>query len=538
MLTFEVTFGKSKTTITLSDDSTIGDLRSALEGWTKVPSHAQKLSGPLGVNKTVTAKLTDCGAKTGEKVRAPLRAASNSLHCTSASMTVVLEHTFIRSVTLLCQNKLSIFGTAADASKNSLPLETNASAAAAGGGPAAAGGGLIQTSTEVLSDGMAVEIFGLKSKPELNGLKARVLNQDSSSGRWTVQVVSSGEKCSLKAENLRVLVVSEGMLVEIHSLKSKAELNGSKARVLNQDSSSGRWTVQVVSSREKCKLKAENLRVLVEDSAVSGRTALGGFSKSLADIAEEELKHFVDTFSITRLAELSFDPQLASEIQGPHRFCRGTPEDERESFLGSLEEKVQERKRMTSSFFCDVSLVREGLERIKAGTRSLFDVLPRKSMCPLDVPLLQMVLTSVKAIEFMQDFPHWLSRKGHVLRAMQHNFEFAQRCGLLVFPSLAKFPGGRIAPGTMADEKAAISHTMRSPRAADFMRQLWASGSKLCDPVTVSFLAHSIQQFDLSEFHDAAVCFYALEYAVGIAQRDPVECVLRLSHCVVFFRAH
>jgi hypothetical protein len=526
MLTFEVTFGKSKTTITLSDDSTIGDLRSALEQWTKVPSHAQKLSGPIGVNKMASAKLTDCGAEAGEKVRT----APNSLHCASASMTVVLEQPFIRSVTLFCQNKLSIFGTAADPSKsqNSLPLETNLSAAAAGGG-------LIQTSTEVLRDGMAVEIFGIKSKPELNGSKARVLDQDSSSGRWTVQVVSSGEKCSLKAENLRVLVVSEGMLVEIFGIKSKPELNGSKARVLDQDSSSGRWTVQVVSSGEKCRLKAENLRVLVEDPAVgkvSGRTAHGGFSEQLADVAAEELKGYVDSHSITRLAELSLG------VQGLLRFCDGAPEVERETFLDKLEERVQFRKRLTSSFFCDVSFVREGLERIKAGNRSLSDVLPRKSMCPLDVPLLQMVLISVKAIEFIQDFPHWLSEKDQVLRAMQHNVMFAERCGLLVFPSLAKFPGGRIATGKIADEKAAISHKMRSPRAADFMRQLWASGPKLCDPVTVSFLAHSIQQFELSEIHDAAICFYALEYAAGIAQRDPVECVLHLPYNVVFFRAH
>jgi hypothetical protein len=70
MLTFEVTHGKSKTTITLSDDSTIGDLRSALEQWSKVPSSAQKISGPLGMKKDASSKLLDCGAKAGELVRA------------------------------------------------------------------------------------------------------------------------------------------------------------------------------------------------------------------------------------------------------------------------------------------------------------------------------------------------------------------------------------------------------------------------------------------------------------------------------------
>jgi hypothetical protein len=70
MLTFEVTHGKAKTTITLNDDSTIGDLRSALEQWSKVPSSAQKLSGPLGVNKNPRTRLVDAGAQAGERVRA------------------------------------------------------------------------------------------------------------------------------------------------------------------------------------------------------------------------------------------------------------------------------------------------------------------------------------------------------------------------------------------------------------------------------------------------------------------------------------
>ena len=70
MLTFEVTHGKAKTTLSLSDDATIGDLRSAVEQWSKVPSASQKLSGPIGVNKNASAKLVDCGAKAGEQASA------------------------------------------------------------------------------------------------------------------------------------------------------------------------------------------------------------------------------------------------------------------------------------------------------------------------------------------------------------------------------------------------------------------------------------------------------------------------------------
>jgi hypothetical protein len=70
MLTFEVTHGKAKTTLNLSDDATIGDLRSALEQWSNVPSGSQKLSGPIGVSKNPSAKLVDCGAKPGEQASA------------------------------------------------------------------------------------------------------------------------------------------------------------------------------------------------------------------------------------------------------------------------------------------------------------------------------------------------------------------------------------------------------------------------------------------------------------------------------------
>lgn len=278
------------------------------------------------------------------------------------------------------------------------------------------------------------------------------------------------------------------------------------------------------------------MKLIVEDcaaGALSGRTAFGGFSNALCEIAQKHLEQFIQSQSITRLAELAFDPKDAVEqgLWGRARFCSGSPEVEKEVFLGQLEEMVLLGKRMTSTYICDVSLVREGLKRIYAGSRSLSDVLCRKPMCPLDIPLLRLVLISVKMIEFIKVSPQWLPAKHLIFRAMFSNAAFAERCGLLAFPSLARFPAGRNAHGSISEERTSICELMSSPSGRDFMKQLWAAGPRLSDPVAVSHLAQLIQAFDISEANDACICLYALEYATSTSQRDPVELVL-LSSCI------
>jgi len=108
MLTFEVTHGKAKTTITLSDDATIGDLRSALEQWSKVPSSAQKLSGPLGVNKTLSARLVECGAKAEERVRALAQLCSLCLLCRTSPFPPHSHHTHTATLAVVSQQMCSI----------------------------------------------------------------------------------------------------------------------------------------------------------------------------------------------------------------------------------------------------------------------------------------------------------------------------------------------------------------------------------------------------------------------------------------------
>ena len=50
--------------------------------------------------------------------------------------------------------------------------------------------------------GSVVEIRGIKAKPELNGLTAKVVDYDSISERHTIEIESSGESFKLKQENL------------------------------------------------------------------------------------------------------------------------------------------------------------------------------------------------------------------------------------------------------------------------------------------------------------------------------------------------
>jgi hypothetical protein len=400
---------------------------------------------------------------------------------------------FDTRVTLFRKNKLSIFGAPLDQSKVlnkpsvSESSETNGSAAAA----AAVGNGS-EAVSQPHNVGALAEIVGLKSKPELNGSTAKLLKVDSDYGRWTVQVVSSGHVCSLKPDNLKICSRSDA------------------------------------------------------DAAcvISGRTEHGGFSETIAKQSRQFLEQFIETHSITRLAELAFDPQEAQRkgLWGRARFSGDpSPEVEMEVFLGQLESINQNRRRFLSAFVCDVSFVRDGLKRIYAGARTLSELLPRKSMCPLDIPLLHNVLICVKMLEIIQSSP-LIAVKDQVLRSLFGNADFSGRCGLLAFPAFAKFPGPRIAQGSVTQERAATCECLMSSRAKDFMRQLWDAGPRLSDPVTHSHLARSLQAFqnDSTDRNAAAndfvTCFYALEYAAGIAQRDPTEYELRWSCCM--FESH
>ena len=96
--------------------------------------------------------------------------------------------------------------------------------------------------------GARAKLHSLQQKPEHNGVEGEVLEFDASAGRWKVQQHPDGLVLwALKASNLAVLAPAElrcGAEVEIHSLQQKPELNGVRGKVVEpQDPVSGRWGV-------------------------------------------------------------------------------------------------------------------------------------------------------------------------------------------------------------------------------------------------------------------------------------------------------
>ena len=115
------------------------------------------------------------------------------------------------------------------------------------------------------SVGARVKLHSLQRKPEHNGVEGEVLEFDASAGRWKVQLHPDGPVLALKASNLAVLAPAElscGADVEIHSLQQKPELNGVRGKVVEpQDPGSGRWGVKIDSDGRVLALKPANLAI-------------------------------------------------------------------------------------------------------------------------------------------------------------------------------------------------------------------------------------------------------------------------------------
>ena len=52
--------------------------------------------------------------------------------------------------------------------------------------------------------GAEVEVTGLVNRPEMNGVKGRVVQHIPSKDRWEVKLNDGHDKASLKAENMRI----------------------------------------------------------------------------------------------------------------------------------------------------------------------------------------------------------------------------------------------------------------------------------------------------------------------------------------------
>merc|ERR1712025_860573 len=95
-----------------------------------------------------------------------------------------------------------------------------------------------------LQPGTTVTIGGLKSAPKYNGQQARVVRFLPEQQRYTVQL-QNGSTVSVKRANLQQVV--EG--VQINGLRSRSDLNGTRARVVGFNHTEKRYVVQTGSEQ-------------------------------------------------------------------------------------------------------------------------------------------------------------------------------------------------------------------------------------------------------------------------------------------------
>ena len=244
------------------------------------------------------------------------------------------------------------------------------------------------------------------------------------------------------------------------------------------------------------------------DVGSGGRNQFDWFSISTDDV----LHHLIETGAVAWFAE-------AAEY--PEHYWRAE--------LQRLPERFFPWK--TCPAICDISYVAEGLRRIYDDRRITADILPRyRSMCPLNVPLLESVLICV----IMRDFIHCY-RKGwtliKVFDIVINTREFWLRSALLAFPSLASFAESAMIQHAAIDvERDYAVEQLVSPVAKDFMKRLWSEceSQDSLTPDVVAELARSIHAnfgADEASIEDTVICMCSLQRAFSIARRGLAECV-------------
>lgn len=133
--------------------------------------------------------------------------------------------------------------------------------------------------------GKKVRIHELKSRPQLNGTLASVLDFNEETSRYTVKLHNE-ELLALRSTNLvpvRPSAVDEaierkypqGTRVRIVGLKGRAELNGHSGTVVSWDTEKGRLGVQVDGVTKPVALLPENIELVKNDWKPSWRTPEG-----------------------------------------------------------------------------------------------------------------------------------------------------------------------------------------------------------------------------------------------------------------------
>ena len=102
-----------------------------------------------------------------------------------------------------------------------------------------------------IEEGVVVVCVGLVNAAEHNGTRAAVVSKEpcAESGRYTVQRLDTGVKLRLKPENMRLLLIPKGTVVEIFGLQNATEHNGQHGEVVGQ---SGKGTIAPPSRKNFC----------------------------------------------------------------------------------------------------------------------------------------------------------------------------------------------------------------------------------------------------------------------------------------------
>ena len=102
-----------------------------------------------------------------------------------------------------------------------------------------------------------VRLHGIESQPTLNGKRGTIVAWSDHKERYNIHVMDIGKIVSLKPANV---VLESGTVGMIFGLQSKPELNGRYGTIKSFNQSSGRYDVQL-SPDQILRLKLENVRV-------------------------------------------------------------------------------------------------------------------------------------------------------------------------------------------------------------------------------------------------------------------------------------
>ncbi len=239
------------------------------------------------------------------------------------------------------------------------------------------------------------------------------------------------------------------------------------------------------------------------DAGSGGRNEFDWFSISTDDVVH----HLIEIGAVAWLAEAAFDPE-----RDWHAELQRLPLPK------------------TCPAICDIRYVAEGLQRIYDGRRTIAEILPcRRTMCPLNIPLLESVLICVTMRDFIHRYrKEWNESK--VFDLMINTREFWMRSALLAFPSLASFAEIAMIQDAAIDVERDYVVDLLSPVAKDFMKRLWSAGESQ-ESLTLEVAAelarfiHENFGSDEASVEDTVICMCSLQRASGIAHRGLAECV-------------